>query len=398
MILMLFFSFYLPAFSSFVAADCQCPVVQCEPCQRPLQLGREELNCDAGGKTECIKIVCENVDNFFQCLAGETPLYTPPQNPMTRITEPQDPADKRPQPIDFQKLTGPTTPLEESKFIDIDNEDIPRVQVKDIGMPQRQLASEPVAESLGQIAVYHLERKLGRIYLNGQRIRKSSVWKGRGIIKSDDAGDVAIFGVGGRYQLHMSPQTQIEVFAANDVLWVNLKKGQAQFKIEKTQVVHAIEFGMWRFVKREGSYHLAIKNGNWVIENQVGKAFLRRNELIAKAEEIQPYKTLTFDPAYRLVSMESISTEVNRTLKMLSAPEVKRSLAQEGSFCLQPQAEFEQCAWKCFGASGKAKKCDPAVGAQCVRFTCSADGLWKMPTLVTSSECSTKEVRIGTCQ
>ncbi len=399
MTMILFFSFYLPAFSSFVAADCQCPVVQCEPCQRPLPLDMEEISCGSGGKIECAKIVCENVDNFFQCLAGEKPLYIPPQNPMTRITEPYDPADltNKPQPIDFQKLAGPVPQPEELKFQNIDDKDSPKVQVKDIVLPKRDIASIP-AEPVGQVAAYNLERKQGRIFLNGQRIRKSSTWKGHGTLKSEDVVYVTIFGAEGRYQLHMSPHTQIEFFAANDILWVSLKKGQAHLKIEKSQVVHALEFGLWRFAKRAGSYQLTLKNGNQIVENKEGKAFLRRNELIAKAEEIGPHKTLTFDPTHRLVAMDSTAQEVNRTLKVSSLSDPQRSIAQEGAFCLQPQADFEQCAWKCFGAHTKAKKCDPSMGAQCVRFTCSGDGLWKMPTLVTTSECSTKEVRVGSCQ
>jgi hypothetical protein len=68
------------------------------------------------------------------------------------------------------------------------------------------------------------------------------------------------------------------------------------------------------------------------------------------------------------------------------------------SLCGAPSGQFQQCAWKCFG-SRHTKGCDTGQGnTHCVRFTCTADGHWKMPTLVPGGACPLIGSRVDQCQ
>lgn len=391
----LIFGFLFLFSSSLFAESCQCPVVQCDPCQRPLRLGTEELSCGLMGKMECDKIVCENVDNFFQCLAGEPALYIPPQNPMTRITEPVDPAEKRPQPIDFQKLS-------QSVQVEVVNDQVlmePVEKVKSEKQISRQLAS---VEKKPEPFRFEIEKKSGSLQVNQKSFKKSVQAVSSFELTSKDKSEVLIRGKWGRVSLKLSPQSAVKIRGDEDVLWVDLHKGDMIFAIQEAKVLTAVDLGEWRFGKRTGSFGLSRSRDLVTLLNEEQDGFLRRNELIAIAQKIVPQKMLQFSVLDGVVAVRDkvVVRPAPRVYKMTSplmSVAEARSPSSE-NLCLGPEAHFESCAWKCFGAGVKDKKCGVQKNSQCVRFTCAADGQWKLPTMAVSSECSVDVVRVGDCQ
>lgn len=388
---MLFFS------SLGIADNCQCPVIQCDPCQRPLRLGTEMLACGYTGKMECDKVVCENVDNYFQCLAGEPAVYIPPQNLMTRITEPVDPADKKPQPIDFNKLAE-------------------KVEIKEVAQDvflEPKPESQPVSEKISvrkpaaveekiQAVMFTVENTAGKTFVNKKQLKKKITLSVPFEIIAKEKNQITIKNPNSHVVVNMSAQTSLKIRAEEDVVWFEVQKGDAVFKMKDSRWVHAVDMGQWRFGKRSGSFGLSRSGELYTLLNEDGEGFLRRNELIANVQKIPAKKMIQMTVqdgifAFKDTRQESVKKPSYQMLPVMSTAEA-RSVASENNLCSAPEANFESCAWKCFGAGSKDKKCGLSKNSRCVRFTCSADGLWKLPTIASGSECSADVVRVGSCQ
>lgn len=386
--------------SAAFAESCECPTVQCEPCQRPLRLGFEELSCGMVSKISCSKIVCENVDNFFQCLAGEAPVYIPASDPLTKITEPRDPAEKIPQPINFDTLSAKVKVDVIGNEVMMEPKDEPKVNPKDKKNFQRNLAS--VDSETITVHKFEVQTVSGTVLVNQTKFKKSMGIKTPFELSSQEKSDVVIQGAQNQLRLKMTGKTKLRIRSEEDVLWVDLEQGDAFFQIQKSQMVLAMDLGAWRFGKKVGSFGISRSKGVFTIMNDESSGFLRRNELIAKAQIIEPKKVVQVDLQEGILALrDSQSENKSRPEYQLSSPLISRAEARtpaSDTLCAAPEAAFETCAWKCFGAGPKDTKCGLKKNSQCVRFTCSADGLWKLPTMATSTECSSSIIRVGTCQ
>lgn len=49
---------------------CDCPPVDCNSCQIPLVVGKQQYVCEKTGAILCPNVVCENKDKYFECLAA----------------------------------------------------------------------------------------------------------------------------------------------------------------------------------------------------------------------------------------------------------------------------------------------------------------------------------------
>ncbi len=393
MLLIFVFPFLFSA--SVFAESCQCPVVQCDPCQRPLRLGTEEISCGLLGKMECDKVVCENVDNFFQCLAGEPALFTPPQNPQTRITEPKDPAENKAQPIDFQKLSSTVKVEVVNDQVFMEPQEAPVVEKA----VSRSLAS---VDKKPEPFRFEIEKVVGAVQVNKKTFKKSMKVVSSFELVASQKSEVILRGTLGQVKLKLSPHSHLKIRGDDDVLWVDLVKGDVVYSIQEAKVLTAVDLGGWRFGKRLGSFGLSRTATLITLLNEEREGFLRRNELIASAQKIEPRKVMQFSLEEGVVAVRDVEISgKSRPVYKMGSPLMPvadaRSLASE-KLCAGPEASFESCAWKCFGAGGKDKKCGAHKNSQCVRFTCSADGQWKLPTMATSTECSVDVVRVGSCQ
>ncbi|MBY0385053.1 hypothetical protein K2X05_07830 [bacterium] len=383
-------------FSSTIFADsCQCPVIQCDPCQRPLRLGTEMLACGYTGKMECDKVVCENVDNYFQCLAGEPAIYVPPQNLMTRITEPLDPADKKPQPIDFNKLAEKVEIKEIAQDVFLE----PKPSVPKEKISVRKPASVEIKE---KPIFFSVVNTAGKTLLNKKPLKKKITLAVPFELNAKEKNQVTIKNQSSHVVINMSAQTSLKIRAEEDVVWFEMQKGDAVFKIKDSQWVHAVDMGQWRFGKKSGSFGLSRTGELYTLLNEDEEGFLRRNELISNVQKIPPKKMIQMTVqdgifAFRDTQVAKIKKPTYQMSPMMASADA-RSVASEKTLCAAPEASFESCAWKCFGARAKDKKCGQSKNSQCVRFTCSADGLWKLPTMASGSECSADVVRVGSCQ
>lgn len=388
-IYMLFFS------STTFAENCQCPVIQCDPCQRSLRLGTETLSCGYTGKMECDKVVCENVDNYFQCLAGEAPIFVPPQNLMTRITEPLDPADKKPQPIDFNKLAEKVEIKEVAEEVFL--------EPKQTVVPEKTVQRKPAAvETKIKPMVFSVENVAGKTLLNKKKLKKKITLAVPFELEAKEKNQVTIKNQKSHVVINMSSRTSLKIRAEEDVVWFEMQKGDAVFKIKDAKWVHAVDMGQWRFGKKSGTFGVSRSGDLYTLLNEDEEGFLRRNELIANVQKIPAKKMIQMTTEDGIFAFRDTKSEPIKKPKYQMSPVMPsaeaRSVASEKNLCASPEASFESCAWKCFGARTKDKKCGMSKNSQCVRFTCSADGLWKFPTMASGSECSADIVRVGSCQ
>jgi hypothetical protein len=256
---------------------------------------------------------------------------------------------------------------------------------------------EPVKE-----ASFYLENIAGAFFLNKQKVKKNVKTKSPFSVSAPQDVEMMIHAPQSRWVLKLTKGSQISFRYEDDVLWADIKKGHAFFNIKESQQVHALELGEWRFGKRSGSFGVSRVGESVTVLNEEVEGFLRKNELIAKVEKIEPQRSLQFSDSDGLVAARDHKKEapVQKKYQMpqVLMPEAQaRSLAAE-EFCQAPQGAYESCAWKCFGAGAKESKCGLSKKSQCVRFTCSADKQWKLPTPVTGSECSVDIIRVGACR
>ncbi len=393
------FLFFVLLFSSSgLAENCLCPQVQCDPCQRVVLLGVEELACSAGAKSTCDKYVCENVDNFFQCLAGEKPVYASPQDVISRLTEPRDPAEEKPETIDFRKFA-------EKENIDVQEEPVtvPSTKPSVVKMePVRSLASYlPPPEKVD----FEVTVRFGKVEINQKKISKPVRVKSSFVVKAREKSEIVIRGLKSHFTVKMSAGSQWSANTSEDVLWLKPLQGEMVVSIKNTDLVHAVDTGLWRLAKRQGVFGVSVQKNVFTLLNDEGAAYLRRNELISSVQTIEPQKIIQLSTEEGILAMKDAKAPEVFKEKFKMPNHLRTSqrgiasgepISQE--LCSTPAGTFESCAWKCFGSGAKDKKCGQAKNSQCIRFTCSADGLWKLPTSATPSECVVDTVRVGVCQ
>ncbi len=401
MVLRVNFVFLLLLFStSAFAESCLCPQVQCEPCQRLILLGVEDVKCGATGKGSCNKYICENVDNFFQCLAGESPVHASPKDFMSRLTEPQDPAEKPPQAIDFKKLS-------ETAEINLQNEEVAPA-VKKLVLPK--VKEEPVRTLASMLPkpqpiTFQVTSVYGKVEINLKNLKKPVPVQSSFSVKARDKSEISIAGAKSQFTVKMTAGSEWSARTDDDVLWLDLKKGDIVVSLGKTELVHAVDAGLWRLAKREGVFGVSVQQNIYSILNDEGPGYLRRNELISTAQFIEPKRLIQLSTDEGILAVKDtqqaptaknrFEMPINRQSNIRGVASTEKS-SQE--LCALPAGIFESCAWKCFGVGAKDKKCGQAKNSQCIRFTCSADGLWKLPTTATPTECAADTVRVGVCQ
>lgn len=398
--------FLLLLFSTAAFAEsCLCPQVQCEPCQRLILLGVEDVKCGATGKGSCNKYICENVDNFFQCLAGENPVHATPKDFMSRLTEPQDPAEKKPQAIDFTKFSqnAEVNLQKEDVTPEVKKSVVPKVKVE----PVRTLASlMPKPE----VTTFQVASTFGKVEINNKKLKKPAPVQSFFSVKAKDKSEISVAGAKSHFTVKMTAGSEWSARTDDDVLWLSVKKGDIVVSLKKTELVHAVDAGLWRMAKREGVFGVSVQQNIYTILNDEGPGYLRRNELISTAQLIEPKKLIqlsadegilavkdTQQPPQAKTRFEMPQNGQSSHRGVASAEKVSDDKASQ-ELCALPAGAFESCAWKCFGVGAKDKKCGQAKNSQCIRFTCSADGLWKLPTTATPTECAADTVRVGVCQ
>ncbi len=380
------------------AEDCTCPVLQCEPCQKKLVLGTHIKECRQSPAVVCQKVVCENVDNFFQCIAGAPPLYIPPQDPSLRYTEPRytPPAAKE---IDFTKLAVKPAGDDAKKIEDIS----PAVESEKSTekVEQRALASvsesQPVAPEKMSVQIKNLK---GALQVNGKPLKTSSLITLPLEIRATQASQLSLFFGKDHVKIKLTSQTRFKLLFDEGVVMIQKLVGEAQFEVAQSRDLFVVDIGSWRWGKKSGEFKIKTSPLGVVIENTLAEAYLRRETVISPAELIPSGRVLQFTDGVDLYSSTEITNPEKQTYTLVGAAinaKQKRQPAAD-SFCQAPAAQFEQCAWKCFGSQPNDKGCSSKKSpVQCVRFTCSADGQWKLPTLVSEGECSGSQIHVGLC-
>jgi hypothetical protein len=391
----IFFYFVLLFSTSSFAETCLCPEVQCEPCQQSIVLGTEELSCGVDAKISCKKVVCENVDNFFQCLSGAPPVHAMQnsQNLQSKITEPRDPAEYIPEPIDFRKFKKELLYVEDK--IEITPE-------KTRPAEKKEIVRQPASFFPKQVTSFQISSVTGKVEVNKKRLQKPVTVQSAFSIKAKEKSEILVKGPQSDFKVKMTAGAEWLVRMDLDVLWLEPLKGEVVVTLHKTELVHALDMGMWRLAKREGVYGISRQQNTYTLLNEKGPGYLRRNELISQAIPIEPQKLIQLSAEEGVIAFRDINyTPVAKPkyeMPMAVGFKGARGIASDGNLCSFPAGQFENCAWKCFGASTKDKKCGQSKNSQCIRFTCSADGLWKLPTGATPTECDRTEVRVGACQ
>ncbi|MBY0452879.1 MAG: hypothetical protein K2P92_07580 [Bdellovibrionaceae bacterium] len=363
-------------------------------------LGVEDVKCGATGKGVCNKYICENVDNFFQCLAGEKPVYISPRDFTSRLTEPRDPAEQKPEAIDFSKFSENAEVNLQKEVVasEVKKSVVPKVKVE----PVRTLASlmpEPVPIS------FQVTSHFGKTEINNKKLKKPVVVRSLFIVKAREKSEITVAGAKSHFTVKMTAGSEWSARTDDDVLWLNVKKGDIVVSLGKTELVHAVDVGLWRLAKRQGVFGVSVQQNLYTLLNDEGPGYLRRNELISTAQLIEPKKLIQISTDEGILAVKDIQpapAAKTRFEMPNNGPSTHRGVASANNvsqdLCASPAASFESCAWKCFGVGTKDKKCGQAKNSHCIRFTCSADGLWKLPTTATPTECAADTVRVGVCQ
>jgi hypothetical protein len=214
--------------------------------------------------------------------------------------------------------------------------------------------------------------------------------------------------------LDFDNKTDLKISQSEDLtLTGQLISGGIKLRAPATNTIpFVLDFGDWQLRKTHGS--VRVRGGKVTSEvsvlNESGSLWMK-NENLGPAQEVPELIKFKIQNGEDIYSFENITAKVVSSSWSLGSASVKPKknrtpAAQAGvsgktsisSLCHSPSANFEQCAWKCFGsAAGGA--CDTGrPQTHCVRFMCTADGQWKLPTLVPGGECSTKDARVDQCQ
>jgi hypothetical protein len=175
--------------------------------------------------------------------------------------------------------------------------------------------------------------------------------------------------------------------------------------------------GDWELRKFYGTMRVQVTNTtrknsgsstDLIVRNEEQALWIKKDEFEPSQEvpgqiqfEIQDENSIfAFEPIAGKQKMSgpwSLESRVSKTKGQRKVASVESPLSDK-SLCGSPSGQFQQCAWKCFG-SKRNKGCDTGqVNTHCVRFTCTADGHWKMPTLVPGGACPLTGMRVDQCQ
>lgn len=394
------------------AQECACPVVQCDPCQRRMVLDSQKLQCTPEKSVVCDNVVCENVDNYFQCLAGAPSLHLPAEDASSRMSTPQYPGSNVvTTPVELPNL-------EFQHFNDVETtimaDEKPGTVLRLRG-PASSKKREVIAPAEGDESWNHLKEskeKIAPLHFaglygakwNGKKMRAS---KTQSFLDEDGTLSTAqkqsaTFSFGAiKGRLDLAAHSEVRVIKEDDHLVFHPLKGSVALKNISAPHMVIFDVGEWRVGKTAGDMRWSQKKNDALIENSKGEAFLRRDQLIAKSESLPEGMELVISDDYGIVHADRDESQWKKTYQLhekSSSPKQRRvlassSISSEG--CAQPRGEAQQCAWKCFGAKGKS--CVNSETTQCVRFTCSLGGEWKMPTRVSGKECKANSVEVHSC-
>lgn len=407
------FAFMQFVFTSISAAqECSCPVVQCDPCQRRIVIDTQKIMCTAEKSVVCENVVCENVDNYFQCLQGASAQFVPPENPQDRMTDPRMPTLSTPeQPIAFPDLD-----LQDFKHFNhiestISPEEKPGVvrglasQHKTSAVKPAKVQQEPEYPWLKEKSEAKIPFVFHGLYnaaFDGQKIKpiKKHTLNRASTVLTAYQKQVFTFELGKtRAQMVLAKNSELRISQEDDHVIIHPIKGQMWVRQIAAENMMVFDVGEWRIGKMNGDMRWSFKNSDTVFYNAKGSALLRRDQLIAKSEPIEAGIELIVSAEYGIVHADHDVPPKDKEFKLREGVKSTRMLASSpmaSEGCAQPKGEAQQCAWKCFGGKGKA--CENSQTTQCVRFTCSLGGEWKLPTRVPGKECRGQSVVVNSCQ
>ncbi len=395
------------------AQECACPVVQCDPCQRRLVIDSQKIQCTAERSVVCENVVCENVDNYFQCLAGAPSHHVPAEDAISRMSIPQfkEPAVPMSTPIELPQFKH-FAPVETT--ISSDEKPVkarlrePASPTKNVDLAPQSIIHKGQTHSYSVSAVEKvLPLQLHGLLsakIDGKKIRPvktQSIAAREGVVSSihKGAGTLTYGKLSARFE--MAANSEVRFSKEDDHLVVYPTRGTVHFKKITAPQMLIIDAGDWRLGKATGDVSWSLKNNEAIIDNSKGTALLRRDQLIAPSETIPEGMELVVSEDYGIVHADRDGQSFKKTyqldekIKSTKARRVLASTAIANEGCAQPHGEVQQCAWKCFGAKGKS--CINSDTTQCVRFTCSMGGEWKLPTRVSGRECKASGVEVHAC-
>lgn len=400
MLLLLSFSFFMS-----VAQECSCPVIQCDPCQKPVVLGAQKVMCSPEKSIVCKNVVCENVDNYFQCVAGAYPQHVPVEDVLQRITAP----DLLEAPV----IIPPETFKAEFKHYDhmietqtIDKEPSPQMRQRDLASLKKEksaVVKEPLEILKPKLPQFILRGSLA-ISVDGGVSKKLKIFKtdkDSVFLKFSKAQTFWMDYAGASAFWKVSAGTEIEFSKEESHMAVHPKKGDVLVESIDAKDMLVIDAGLWRLGKSMGSVKLAVTQEGISLKNKKGQALLRKDQLIAKSEPIDEGMELVISQDFGIVHSDKSHEEPLRKLHLkessASGRRVLASAAIDIDGCSNPKGDLQQCAWKCFGAKKKSKGCENTETTQCVRFMCSLGGEWKLPTRVSGKECKSEAIVVDSC-
>ena len=261
--------------------------------------------------------------------------------------------------------------------------------------------------------MFQVVSTFGKVEINNKKLKKPMSVQSTFSVKAREKSEINVVGAKSHFTVKMTAGSEWSARTDDDVLWLNVKKGDIVVSLRKTELVHAVDAGLWRMAKRQGVFGVSVQHDMYTILNDEGPGYLRRNELISTAQLIEPKKLILLSADEGILALKDTHSAPKSKIKfemplkhsnhrgVATADRARESMTSQ-DLCTLPTGAFESCAWKCFGigakGSAKDKKCGQAKSSQCIRFTCSADGLWKLPTAATSTECAADTVRVGVCQ
>jgi hypothetical protein len=368
--------------------------------------------CTAEKSVICENVVCENVDNYFKCQQGAAPQYVPVEKILDRVTDPRLSSEPPLPPVvlpdldlqDFQHFNHIETK--------ISAEEKPmrthlRAPTSDNSGKEKRSASTQTQEEFPwlkekkEVSVPLIFFGLYNASLDGVKLRsqkKHSVSRSEAVLSAQQKQVFKIEFGKTKASMVMAKNSQLRLAKEEGQLVLYPLKGQMWIKAITTKDMIVFDIGDWRIGKMSGDLRWGFKNTDVVVYNAKGEALLRRDQLIAKSESLHEGTELIISDDYGIVHADRDVLVKDKEFYLNQSSRSTRMLASSPiatSGCLQPKGQAQQCAWKCFG--GQGKKCENSQNTQCVRFTCTMGGEWKLPTRVSGKECRGSAVVVNSC-
>lgn len=385
----------------------------------------QKKQCTEDKSVMCQNVVCENVDNYFQCVAGANPLYLPPEQDIEeRLTVPNfpiiaDPKNNGPE----QEFKHFNHAIEEKVSPDevpgkalrrglaTVNGDTKNQTSTSVSSMMGAVKSNPVVPSGEQdqeMALMIKGIKSG-LMLDNKKVsgRKKTVKENEVILQSLANQTVDIEYGKTKARLYVPKQSSLKMKKEWGYLVLYPQTGSFSIVSISASEMLVIDVGDWRFGKISGGVQVSLKDEDVRVHNTSGAIYVRRDQLLAPSQTIKVPMEFIVSKQYGITYAAKDSPrqpEVEFLFeKPTSGPLAKtgeRTLASSGPSsplegCVYPSGQANQCAWKCFG--GKGRNCENSETTQCMRFTCSVGGQWKLPTRVSGKECNSQEVKVDSC-